>query len=413
MRHAAALRPARFGTLAGMPVGGVLWALGLATPAQGVAAGLLAGFGALAAEIAGRVRSADRAEPVAPFAAEARPTPLVAPAEIFQAPSPCDPRAVAEACRTLTELEPFFAIADVQLRSIVEQTEEAASGLLTQLRALDDALSDAAAFIGTTRQRMGGLVAHGDTAYSALAAALHGYLKIRLDETRSEREHLAAIAEQMKDLDGLTQVLEQVGQATNMLALNASIEAARAGEAGLGFGVVARELRTLAQRSRSAVTDASHKVLAIKESVEVNLLASRTEARAQAEQAHIEQLVEEVSGLSQAFAAVGAAQEELGAIDERNHAISLQIMETFGKIQFQDVVRQQIEGVGAAIILLHQILDDQRDALSGLDTTPTATPAILMDRIRSGYVTQIQHDNDRLARRQASMANALPDIELF
>lgn len=110
----------------------------------------------------------------------------------------------------------------------------------------------------------------------------------------------------MKELDGLTHVLEQVGNANNMLALNTSIEAARAGETGLGFGVVARELRTLVQRSRGAVADASGKMSAMKESIEANLLAARTEVHAQAEQASIERLLAEVAALSEAFAAVGA-----------------------------------------------------------------------------------------------------------
>jgi methyl-accepting chemotaxis protein len=64
--------------------------------------------------------------------------------------------------------------------------------------------------------------------------------------------HIHETAERISQITGM---IDEIAFQTNLLALNASVEAARAGDAGLGFAVVAAEVRSLALRSAGAAQD--------------------------------------------------------------------------------------------------------------------------------------------------------------
>ncbi|HJV44203.1 MAG TPA: methyl-accepting chemotaxis protein [Bacillota bacterium] len=139
-------------------------------------------------------------------------------------------------------------------------------------------------------------------------------IKDALMGMRQIDEKMAELADKSTQIGEIVEVIDDIAEQTNLLALNAAIEAARAGEAGKGFAVVADEVRKLAERSSKATKE----IAALITSIQNNTHHAVSAVTAGNEKMnHAEKTFNEIVGVVQSSASkvteIAAASEEQSA----------------------------------------------------------------------------------------------------
>ena len=137
-----------------------------------------------------------------------------------------------------------------------------------------------------------------------------GELKSQTAEILSSIEQVSQMSGDLSNdassLDGsvnsiveIINLIKDISDQTNLLALNAAIEAARAGEHGRGFAVVADEVRKLAERTQKATLEVEVNINGLKQSANTMIDMSESFAKISAEEAEITPLAQtKITGVS-------------------------------------------------------------------------------------------------------------------
>jgi twitching motility protein PilJ len=248
--------------------------------------------------------------------------------------------------------EQLLAAAELQARQIGETTEA-----VTQMSSsIVQVSQNAAESARVANQSLDTAKRGGDSVRGAIA----GMNAIR-DQIQETSKRIKRLGESSQEIGEIVDLISDITEQTNILALNAAIQAAAAGDAGRGFSVVAEEVQRLAERSAKATRRIGAIVKTIQSDTQdaVNAMEASTQGvvegtvrsdAAGSSLAEIESVSDQLAGLIQSISEATRAQAETA---ERISANMRRILEASG--QASTAARGSAGSIGELAVLSNEL----------------------------------------------------------